>query len=110
MSLASLLSAVQGIPTLPLIAVGVAVLAFLVFALLVIFVIYWNLWFQAFMCDAHVSLFSLVGMSLRQVDAKLIVRSKIMVTQRLGLPRYLPPGDWKPITWPAATFPKWCGR
>ncbi len=59
---------------------GVVLLGFA--ALLVIVVlIYWNLWFQAYMSNANVSLLSLIGMSFRQVDAKLIVHAKIMAMQ-----------------------------
>jgi uncharacterized protein YqfA (UPF0365 family) len=43
--------------------------------------IYGNLWFQAYMSNARVSLLSLIGMTLRQVDARVIVRSKIMAMQ-----------------------------
>ena len=74
----------QNMPTIPtsaLVIVGVALLAIFVGVLLILFVIYGNLWLQAFMSDAHVSIWSLVGMSLRQVDATLIVRAKIAATQ-----------------------------
>ena len=81
MALAASLLLAQNIPTLPLVVVGVALLGILVFVLLIVFIIYGNLWLQAFMCDAHVSLWNLVGMSLRQVDATLIVRSKISTIQ-----------------------------
>ena len=43
--------------------------------------IYGNLWFQAYMSNARVSLLSLIGMTLRQVDARVIVRSQIMAMQ-----------------------------
>lgn len=39
------------------------------------------IWFQAFMSSADVSLFSLIGMSFRQVDPALIVKAKIMGRQ-----------------------------
>jgi uncharacterized protein YqfA (UPF0365 family) len=42
---------------------------------------YGNIWFQAYMSNARVSFFSLVGMSLRQVNARVIVQSKIMAMQ-----------------------------
>jgi uncharacterized protein YqfA (UPF0365 family) len=42
---------------------------------------YGNIWFQAYMSSARVSFLSLVGMSLRQVNARLIVQSKIMAMQ-----------------------------
>jgi uncharacterized protein YqfA (UPF0365 family) len=77
---ASLLLA-QSLPTMPLVVAGVAVLGIFVCVLLIVFVIYGNLWLQAFMSDAHVSIWTLVGMSLRQVDATLIMRAKIAATQ-----------------------------
>jgi uncharacterized protein YqfA (UPF0365 family) len=60
------------------IALFVIVLAF---AFLVAIVAYGKLWFQAYMSNARVSLLSLVGMSLRQVNARQIVTAKIMAMQ-----------------------------
>ncbi len=61
----------------------IAVVVALGFAaiLAIIMLIYWNLWFQAYMSNANVSLLSLVGMSFRQVDARTIVQAKIMAMQ-----------------------------
>jgi uncharacterized protein YqfA (UPF0365 family) len=42
---------------------------------------YGRLWFQAYMSNARVSLLSLVGMSLRQVNARVILQGKIMALQ-----------------------------
>jgi uncharacterized protein YqfA (UPF0365 family) len=42
---------------------------------------YGKLWLQAFVSNAHVSIWSLVGMSLRQVHARTIVEAKIMAMQ-----------------------------
>ena len=42
---------------------------------------YGKLWFQAYMSNARVSMFSLIGMSLRQVNARVIVQAKIMAMQ-----------------------------
>ena len=42
---------------------------------------YGNLWFQAYMSNAQVSLLRLVAMSFRQVNARVIVQSKIMAMQ-----------------------------
>jgi len=58
---------------------GVAAFLFLIFLLLVM--TYGKLWFQAYMSSARVSLLSLVGMSLRKVDARVIVQAKIMAMQ-----------------------------
>jgi uncharacterized protein YqfA (UPF0365 family) len=58
--------------------------AFLFIALVVMGVVvfsFGNLWFQAFMSNAHVSFLSLVGMYLRQVHPRTIVEAKIMAMQ-----------------------------
>ncbi|MBN1590796.1 MAG: flotillin-like protein FloA [Pirellulales bacterium] len=47
----------------------------------IVVAVYWNLWFQAYMSRANISLLSLIGMTFRQVDAKTIVRGKIMSIQ-----------------------------
>src|SRR5262249_13855909 len=58
---------------------GVGTFLFLIFLMLVL--TYGKLWFQAYMSNARVSLLSLVGMSLRKVDARVIVQAKIMAMQ-----------------------------
>jgi uncharacterized protein YqfA (UPF0365 family) len=63
-----------------LIALAVVAVIFL-FILGVAVVAYGKLWFQAYMSNARVSLFSLIGMSLRQVRAPIIVQAKIMAMQ-----------------------------
>ena len=52
---------------------------------------YGSLWFQGYMSGAQVSLLSLVGMSLRKVNARTIMRAKIMIKQA-GLPITGPQG------------------
>jgi uncharacterized protein YqfA (UPF0365 family) len=47
----------------------------------VIAVNYGKLWLQAYVSNARVSIFSLIGMSFRQVNARTIVNSKIMAMQ-----------------------------
>ena len=42
---------------------------------------YGSLWFQAYMSNAQVSMLRLIGMSFRQVNARVIVQSKIMAMQ-----------------------------
>ena len=42
---------------------------------------YGKLWFRAYMSDARVSIMSLIGMTLRQVNAQEIVQAKIMALQ-----------------------------
>lgn len=69
--------------------IGVTLAIILLLALagvaLVVVLIYWNLWLEAFMANAGVGFTRLVGMSLRQVNARLIVRARIMAVQS-GLP------------------------
>ena len=52
---------------------------------------YGPLWFQAFMSGARISIFSLIAMSLRKVNSRLIVQAKIMAKQS-GLPITGPQG------------------
>jgi len=59
---------------------GVIVTVF-VFMFLMTVLAYGRLWFQAYMSNARVSLLSLVGMSLRQVNARVILQAKIMALQ-----------------------------
>src|SRR3954453_4335695 len=47
----------------------------------IFFAKYFNLWIQAKMTDANVSIIELVGMSFRKVNPNIIVRSKIMAYQ-----------------------------
>jgi uncharacterized protein YqfA (UPF0365 family) len=47
----------------------------------IVIVNYGKLWLQAYMSNARVSILSLVGMSLRQVNARVIVEAKIMAMQ-----------------------------
>jgi len=61
---------------------------FLVLVVLVSFIIfvkYFNLWLQAFVTRAQISMMSLIAMSFRNVNARVIVESKIMAVQA-GLP------------------------
>jgi uncharacterized protein YqfA (UPF0365 family) len=72
----------EGISSAPWLAIlGVAIFA--VFAVLVVLLIflYGGIWFQAYMSNANVSIWSLVGMSFRRVSSRLIVKGKIMVMQ-----------------------------
>jgi uncharacterized protein YqfA (UPF0365 family) len=65
----------------PWIALGIIIAALFAGLFLILALVYGNLWFQAYMSNARVSLFSLVGMSLRQVNARTIVQAKIMAMQ-----------------------------
>lgn len=57
--------------------IGLLILVFFVIVVLA----YGALWFQAYMSSARVSMWSLIGMSFRQVNARLIVQAKIMAVQ-----------------------------
>ncbi len=54
-----------------------------IFAILIAVVVvnYLPIWFQAYMSGANVSMLSLIGMSFRQVNARVIVQAKIMAMQ-----------------------------
>jgi len=62
--------------------IGLAVFfGFVLFVLVIVFFSFGKLWFQAFMSSADVSMYSLVGMSFRQVRSQVIVTAKIMAAQ-----------------------------
>ncbi len=61
--------------------IGGALLALFVVVAVVIAFTYGGIWFQAYMSNANISLLSLVGMSFRQVKARVIVQAKIMAIQ-----------------------------
>jgi uncharacterized protein YqfA (UPF0365 family) len=82
----SLLFAQQNVAdNIPALLVGGVLVIFAIIMLLVV-ASYGNLWFQAYMSNARVSIFSLIGMTLRQVSSRVIVQSKIMAMQA-GLER-----------------------
>jgi len=58
-----------------------AVIIFLVVVAAIVFFNYGKLWFQAYMSNARVKMMSLVGMSFRQVNARMIVEAKVMAMQ-----------------------------
>ena len=59
---------------------GVVLILFAVL-LAVIVLLYGGLWFQAYMSSANVSILSLIGMSFRRVNARVILQAKIMAVQ-----------------------------
>ena len=61
--------------------IGIAILATILCGLLLLFVRYSSLWLQAFFAGSHISYLSLVLMTLRKVDPKLVVRCKVRVVQ-----------------------------
>jgi uncharacterized protein YqfA (UPF0365 family) len=60
-----------------------AAIVFAVLAIIAAFVVllYGGIWFQAYMSNANVSIWSLVGMSFRRVSSRVIVKGKVMVMQ-----------------------------
>jgi uncharacterized protein YqfA (UPF0365 family) len=60
---------------------GVGVLLVIGAMMLLVILNYGGLWFQAYMSSANVTLWSLIGMSFRRVNARLIVQGKIMSMQ-----------------------------
>jgi uncharacterized protein YqfA (UPF0365 family) len=56
---------------------------FVMFAIVVALVLlmYGEIWFQAYMSNANISLWSLIGMSFRKVNSRVIVQGKIMTMQ-----------------------------
>jgi uncharacterized protein YqfA (UPF0365 family) len=64
--------------------------ALLSLSAVIVFVRYFNLWLQAFVTKSRVSMLSLIAMSLRKVNARAIVESKIMSVQS-GLPNISTP-------------------
>jgi uncharacterized protein YqfA (UPF0365 family) len=65
---------------LPLVIVAVVLILF-VFLFAVMLLAYGKLWFQAYMSNARVSMLTLIAMSLRQVNARVILQGKIMALQ-----------------------------
>jgi uncharacterized protein YqfA (UPF0365 family) len=63
-----------------LIAVTVLAAALVLIGVIIVFA-FGNLWFQAYMSNARVTIWDLIGMSFRQVPARLIVQAKIMAMQ-----------------------------
>lgn len=60
---------------------GVVIGGFVLVVMIIVLLFYGNIWFQAYMSSADVSLRSLVGMGFRQVPPQLIVSAKIMASQ-----------------------------
>ena len=64
---------------------GALFLGLVVLVSFIIFVKYFNLWLQAYVTRAQISMRSLIGMTFRKVNSRVIVESKIMAVQA-GLP------------------------
>ncbi len=59
----------------------VAVAALAVLVAIIVIGKYFNLWIQSYMTKSHIGFLDLIGMSLRKVNATLIVRSQIMAVK-----------------------------
>ena len=68
-----------------LVAAGIMFAALVLVVFFIVFVKYFNQWLQAWFTGAKVSMLSLIAMSFRKVNARVIVESKIMAAQA-GLP------------------------
>jgi uncharacterized protein YqfA (UPF0365 family) len=66
--------------TLPWLIGGVVLVLFAAVLAVILFK-YFGIWFRAYMSSANISLLSLIGMSFRKVDARVIVLAKIMAVQ-----------------------------
>ena len=75
-----LLLAQGGVPAPVWIAIGVVLAAFAALFVLIA-MMYGDIWFQAYMSDANISIWSLIGMSFRRVRSREIVQAKIMSVQ-----------------------------
>jgi len=74
--------------SIPWMAVVGIVLVLFAVVVAIIAMVYGNIWFRAYMSNASVSMYSLIGMSFRQVNASLIVQAKVMAVQAgIGLER-----------------------
>ncbi len=65
----------------PWVILGGVVVVVLAIVVIIVALVYGNLWFQAYMSSARVGIVELIGMSFRQVNARLIVQAKIMAMQ-----------------------------
>jgi uncharacterized protein YqfA (UPF0365 family) len=64
-----------------LIAVVIGIILLFLLFLAMVIAVDFKLWLQAFMSNARVSMWSLIGMRLRQVNSRVIVDGKIMAMQ-----------------------------
>jgi uncharacterized protein YqfA (UPF0365 family) len=59
----------------------IVVLALFLFVVAIVFFSFGKTWFQAYMSSADVQMWSLIGMSFRQVDSRVVVMAKVMAVQ-----------------------------
>jgi len=61
--------------------IGAAVFGLFALVVALVVITYGNIWFQAYMSNARVSLISLIRMTFTRVNSRLIVQAKIMATK-----------------------------
>jgi len=61
--------------------IGLAIIGIIIFTIFVIVAQFFRLWLQAFMSNADVGMFDLIGMRLRKVDATTVVLCKIQLVK-----------------------------
>src|SRR5947208_12785809 len=61
--------------------IAAVVLLIVAVFLFIILVSFFQLWFQAYLTNARVGIFDLIGMKFRKVDYQMIVRQKIALVQ-----------------------------
>lgn len=61
--------------------IGATILLLVFITVLVIFFSYFNLWIQSFLTGAGITIWDLLGMTFRKVNARVIVKAKIMAVQ-----------------------------
>jgi uncharacterized protein YqfA (UPF0365 family) len=83
MNTANLFLLAQGGPD-PTTIIGLVISGVILIAILIaffVFMSYFQLWIQAYLANAEVSIWDLIGMTFRRVNSTVIVRSKIMAVQ-----------------------------
>ena len=59
----------------------IALVALIAFISVIVLMLYGKLWFRAYMSGAYVRMLSLIGMTFRQVNPRVIVEANIMAVQ-----------------------------
>ena len=76
-----LLWALEGVNVGALVVLGAIIGSMFAGISVIVVLAYGNIWLQAYMSNAGISLLNLVGMSLRQVNPRIIVQARIMAIQ-----------------------------
>ncbi len=65
----------------PIWTIGLVILGLIVLTIVLVLLQFFRLWLQAYMSNADVGMFDLIGMRLRKVDATTVVLSKIQLVK-----------------------------